>query len=494
MKRTREGVSRLQRGWRFALALVGVFLLLTPGATRASGTFISAPNRVDMAYDQARSILYISSGSSVLRYSLLTNQFLTAFSLAGSLGGMDISPDGNRLLVADRQRVGNRIEIFEIDLTTGVSKRVYFNRSFGEGGTFTVAFGNDGAALISSTFEGSGPVTLRRYDPASGASSDLATIDQDTMLTASADGSVIGLAESNSSDGPFDRYRVLDGNLLRESGYSNGTSWFNYEIGVSRDGSQYAIPTYGGTFLYDSDLQGIATIGQYAGGQPIGVVYDPFADVVYFAWAGTSEVRAFDTNTFTQIAAYDFQSAFSSPGDTAFVEGRLKISRDGSYLFATVNGGVRFLQIAVNATVSGAVTLEGAINRAQPVTFAFRPTDGSAGFTRLATLDANGKFGLVGIPRKQYNVRVKGPKWLAKVIPIDASQGSVTNVTVTLLGGDANNDNHVDNLDLGIVAAAYATQAGDPNFDPRADLNCNGEVSNLDLGLLANNYGADGDL
>src|SRR5204863_3865455 len=59
--------------------------------------FISAPNRVDMVYDQGRDILYITSGNQVLRYQLGSGSFLTPFQLSGSLKGVDLSPDGNTL-------------------------------------------------------------------------------------------------------------------------------------------------------------------------------------------------------------------------------------------------------------------------------------------------------------------------------------------------------------------------------------------------------------
>ena len=65
-----------------------------------SAAFISAPNRVDMVHDPSRNVLYISSGSSVLRYDLASTAFLTPVQLSGSLAGMDLSPDGNTLASA----------------------------------------------------------------------------------------------------------------------------------------------------------------------------------------------------------------------------------------------------------------------------------------------------------------------------------------------------------------------------------------------------------
>ncbi len=313
-------------------------------AARAASTFISAPNRVDMVHDAKRNMLYITSGSEVLRYDLKHQRFLSSFTLGGSLMGIDLSPDGNTLAVADSAYSSDQAWIYLVNLRTNASQKVAFPRGLYDGGTFSVAFGKDGTLLFTSRFLGSGWEPLRKYNPTTGQMTTLLTITQDTMLSSSADRSIIGFAESNISDGRWGRYRVSDGNIVERTGYTDGTGWFNYEIGTNRNGSQFAIPTYGGTFVYNSDFAKIATLGQYAGPQPIGVVFHPTKDIVYFAWAGTQEVRAFETVNFTQVASYNFQYTFQNTGNHAYTQGRLKISKDGSLLFATVDGGVRYVR------------------------------------------------------------------------------------------------------------------------------------------------------
>ncbi len=268
-----------------------------------------------------------------------------------------------------------------VDLRTGASRKALFARAFGESGTFTVAFGADGRALVSSSFAGSGSVPLRLYDPATDTSSVVtSSIEQDTMLTASADGSVIGFAESNISDGPFGDYTVATGSYVEKSGYADGTSAFNYEIGVSRDGTQFAIPTYEGTYICDASLVKTGTvIGAYAGAQPIGVVYSPVANLVYFPFAATTQVRAYDTTTWTQVAAYDFGDTFSSPGNHAFVNGRMKISRDGTLLFGTVTGGVRYL--ALSGPTATAQSVSAPINTPITITLGATGTAGAVTYT-----------------------------------------------------------------------------------------------------------------
>ncbi len=149
--------------------------------------------------------------------------------------------------------------------------------------------------------------------------------------------------------------------------------------------------------------------------------------------------------------------------------------------------------VTFTATISGVATLQGSVARAYPARFEFRPRDGSPTFTRTVTLATNGAFSLNDVPVGDYDVAIKGAAYLQKVVRINATSGFVTNVQVTLLGGDANNDNSVDNLDLGILALSYGLGSGQAGYDARADLNGDGQADNLDLGILANNYGLSGD-
>ncbi len=63
---------------------------------------INAPDRVDMVYSSGQGVLFITSGSSILRYNVKTRSFLSAIDLGGSLNGIDLSPDGTTLAVADK--------------------------------------------------------------------------------------------------------------------------------------------------------------------------------------------------------------------------------------------------------------------------------------------------------------------------------------------------------------------------------------------------------
>jgi hypothetical protein len=366
--RTRGSVALL------FLLLAAVCLLSLSGVRRveADGSFISAPGRVDMVYDLKRDTLYISyriasnsviTDSGILRFHVGSNSFLSPIPIYGNLMGVDLSPDGDTLLVADTLYSNDKIWVHQVDLPTLTVTKAEVARDWTyEGGTFAVAFANDGAALVTSTFLGSGWTPLRRYNPKTGVWTRLQDVRQNTMVSASPDRSMIAFAEANISDGRWGTYRVLNGQLVSRQWYEDGTSWFNYEIGAANGGSQYAIPTYGGTHIYNSAYAKTNLVGTYAAAQPIGVAYHPFDNIVYFAWANWSSngyspwVRGHRTTDFGVVSQFDFQNHFDHPGNAAFVEGRLRIAPDGSYLFGTVQNGVRFVQLGAHRPVATSLT------------------------------------------------------------------------------------------------------------------------------------------
>jgi hypothetical protein len=68
-------------------------------------------------------------------------------------------------------------------------------------------------------------------------------------------------------------------------------------------------------------------------------------------------------------------------------------------------------------------------------------------------------------------------------------QGNSAAITGSWLPGDINHDGVVDLHDLAILAAAYGSKPGDPNWNPAADLNHDGVVNLLDLQILVSEYG-----
>jgi hypothetical protein len=325
-----------------ALTLIGLVTFGAFSPAWADGKFVSASNRVDIAYDDTRGLLYITSGDEMLRYQLSTQSFQTPVTISGAnLMGMDLSPDGSTAAIADTNYSGGDNYVHLVDLDTLAVNTASFPEN-GSAGTYTVAYGGNGDLVVSSQYSGSGWIDLWLYDPSTGTETNIGSVRQNTMLTPSANGKVVALAEANQTGGPFGYYNFKSGTLDQNG---NADGWFLFEIGVNKNATLYAIPTYDGTFIANKDLSLTDTvIGTYGGSLPIAAAFHPKKHLAYFPFTGTTDVEVYDTKTWTEVKSYDFEDTFNWVGNDAFVQGRTKLSKDGSLLFVTVTGGVRYVK------------------------------------------------------------------------------------------------------------------------------------------------------
>jgi hypothetical protein len=339
--------------YRMTKVLGTCLAMLACAPAWAEGVLLQASGAVDMIHDAKRDMVYISlSDGRLLRYHRATGTFLPPIAFSGPLGGMDILPARDQLAIADQTATGADVRVHVVNLRNFSVRRLSAPRATYspgwapyEGSAWTVAYAADGSLLVTSRFNGSGWVPLRRFTPL-GSSKILGEVRQDTMLKASADRQTIAFAEANISDGRWGLYDVPTGQMVRRQWYQDGTSWFNYEIAVDAIGGQFTIPTYGGTFVYNENYARVATIGQYAGGQPVGVAYHPRQARAYFPWAGSTQIRVYDMRTFQQVGTHDAEYSFTHPGNWAFQPGRIRISEDGSLLMVKVGNGVRLIDTA----------------------------------------------------------------------------------------------------------------------------------------------------
>ena len=201
------------------------------------------------------------------------------------------------------------------------------------------------------------------------------------------------------------------------------------------------------------------------------------------------------TNAYNQFRAHYTPSGSFQSANVA-----VRITGSGMFDFAHGQTGAAPNQIELHPvidiqffrTVSGTVSLEQvpAAFRNQTLTFEFRPVAGGASFTRTQTLTSAGGFSFTDIPAANYNLAVKGAKWLRSVVPVSANNYNVTNLSVALTGGDANGDNSIDASDFGILVTAYNSSAviSGSGYDAAADFSCDGLVDATDFGILIGNY------
>lgn len=391
---------------RFASALIATLVAVALSSIAHAVTLIPAASRADMVHDAKRGLVYVTNGPYLLRYDLATSTLLPPITLGGNLMGADLSPDEDTLVVADTAGSSTDSWVYLVSLDSLAITQVKVPKAFGEGGTYVAVYGADGNVYTTSTFNGSGWIPFRRLDVANGTWTTLASVRQDTMLSPSGSAQNIAFAEANTSDGAWGTYDIWSGQIVRREGYTDGTSWFNYEIATDQYGLQFAIPTYGGTFVYDDLYEKIGTLGVYAGGQPIGVAYHPVDEIAYFPWATTSQVRVYDMTTLTQVGAYDFGDQFGSNGNWAFMQGRTRLSRDGSLLMVSVTGGIALqnqyaalhagdISTATNVGQAVSVPLQGSIGNNGSLKYEIlaAPAHGTATLTNaVATYTPAGGF------------------------------------------------------------------------------------------------------
>lgn len=160
-----------------------------------------------------------------------------------------------------------------------------------------------------------------------------------------------------------------------------------------------------------------------------------------------------------------------------------------------VNNGVgKAFVISPNATsFSGWITFEGCRQPVQSITAHFVPLDGREPFTRSYLTNGAGFFCFRNIPAGEYDVKIKGRKWLARKVRVDVQQ-TMADLQLSVLAGDTNDDNSVDILDLLNLIQRYNTrQSVDANFSDDCDINCDGTNDIQDLLLVISNYNKNGE-
>ena len=126
---------------------------------------------------------------------------------------------------------------------------------------------------------------------------------------------------------------------------------FAYTIAPNAHGTQFAVPTYYGTYIYNlsgSSLTGQTVLG-VNGNEPLYTVYSPTSHYMFAAnWDFTganSAVLVYDTNTW-QVVANLGPENWGWDGNGAFGQGWMQISPNGDWLAVTVNGGTELFNVS----------------------------------------------------------------------------------------------------------------------------------------------------
>ncbi|MBL8298697.1 MAG: hypothetical protein JNN30_10165 [Rhodanobacteraceae bacterium] len=326
-----------------AAAAVGV-------VTANAATYVDLPitNARDHAFNG--NLLYVTSGNQLHRFDLSTCTHYSPLTLGQRLLGVEASPDGRYLAVANGAVINGNVQVFLFDrFGQRAPRTISYPAAFGESGSYMVSWEGSSSLLISGTYAGSGWTPLRRYNVLTGALAQVRSVTQNTMLAASANGQATALAESNISSGPV---HVLDA-ASSTVGASVNTNWFVFEVAVNSDASRLIVPTYSGTFVYQrqgTSLSQTGTIGAYADYGPVAAAFSPDGSRIVtasYAWTPNPTrqgILLYDAQTLARISTID-PYPFSWTGNYALGAGRLTLSHDGNWLAATLNDRVRLYDV-----------------------------------------------------------------------------------------------------------------------------------------------------
>lgn len=166
---------------------------------------------------------------------------------------------------------------------------------------------------------------------------------------------------------------------------------------------------------------------------------------------------------------------------------------DGAlYAIATVNresdnmAGAGIWRLSLPPALSGRVILESFVGNPATRTAQFVLNTGAQTETLNVPLGSNGEYQLYTALTGTVQVRVSVPGWLARRQTLNLS-GNLT-VDWSLINGDANRDNRIDDADLLMVLFDFGQTGQVPS-----DLNGDNYVDDADLLIVLFNFGAVGD-
>lgn len=195
----------------------------------------------------------------------------------------------------------------------------------------------------------------------------------------------------------------------------------------------------------------------------------------------------------TQIPASGFNLSGLVQG--RYVEMRVRMSRDENI---TASPSLRDLTVRfAPGTISGTTAMEGWLPEGLPnTTMELVPVGGGSPITfNPVELGPLGAWAITTTNRGDHELYVKSSHWLRQKLPnfITITDNGVHGLGFYLLNGDCDGDNEVGPGDFAILADAFLSVDGDPNWNVVADLDGDGEVGPGDFGLLSTNFLAAGD-
>ena len=119
----------------------------------------------DHVFDPVRNVLYTAQTDRILRTKTdQSQQLLTALGVGGDLSAVDVTPDGQFLVVGEAATANGEGRVYKVAIETGDITTISFPLDVGEGGVVDLVVLNDHQALVTTHSTTASLVTLRQVD------------------------------------------------------------------------------------------------------------------------------------------------------------------------------------------------------------------------------------------------------------------------------------------------------------------------------------------
>ncbi len=337
-----------------------------PTVNAGPNLFAALPNIVDHVFDPTTGIDYATtSAGNVERFDTRTGKLLTPFKVGVSPGGLDITPDGQFLYVAEQQPGTTQSFVRKVNVQTGAVTNLGFDRVGAESGSFDITILNNGKALFSTQQGGGVRVSLREISLATDTiliRTDLVgagTVAPFTRLNRNADRSAAVLTEPDAAGNVF-FYKSASNTFTARLTLNTGL--FLAPAAISRDGNRAAVAMTGGVRIINTNTAIPTIVRTVAPTQLGGLVFDPYRDVLYVGNDASDSLVPFAysaTDVFT--AQPSISIGENVTGSARYFQ--LQISPNGKLLTLGTATGVRsyplYAQTSRLVNVAGAPLVVG---------------------------------------------------------------------------------------------------------------------------------------
>lgn len=297
--------------------------------------------------------LYIAKAGTIEVYSVENRKLLTTYAAGDSLGGLSISSDGRYVVASELQPLGRVVGQYDelqyligvrrIDTKTGAVETFEFTTTFIDYVFFDTASLENGKILLTQQFQGSGWITMRLLDPATGSFTAIpGQYRQDSILSMSDDGRTVLIAEANISNAQLKLLRFNEDGTISTLGQATAQGFNNGAQAISGDGSLVANYLYGtGILIYNDALQLVRTLPDWGYSALTGLTFDAGGEHLFVLDSNGGKIVKMSTTTWQEVdsfplvagAAFDYVTGAGRFGNN------LQLSDDGDYLIVTRSSG-----------------------------------------------------------------------------------------------------------------------------------------------------------